>query len=377
VSFLASPSARRLEDLLLAAVNAIPTGSVSVFDRDLRYLFAGGSGLADVGLDPLRLVGRTLPEVFGEQAADAVRGHYARAFEGESVTFDLPVQDRIYQISAAPLPHRAAIVALAHEVTDVRRQQAELSALNRGKDDLLVTLAHELRQPLASMRMAVEVMRKRLGPEQGERAREVVARQLRQLERLTNDLLDARRLIAGEVDLRGEQFDLRTTVEEVLLLADGDVEAKHLSVEVTLPSSPVWVHADPNRLQQVFSNLVQNAVKFSPQGGRVTVSMVAKEATVTTAVRDHGVGIPADTLPHVFEMFVQANHQRGGLGVGLAVVKRLVEAHGGDVTASSGGPGTGAEFTVTLPLHQQEESEPAREGSDQAAGTARPADSER
>jgi signal transduction histidine kinase len=351
VSTVARTSGRLVDDLLLAAVHAIPTGSISIFDRDLRYLFAGGRGLAEAGLAPERLIGRTLLDVFGEDAANAVRPHYARAFDGHSVTFDLPVQDRIYQISAAPLPEYEAIVAVAQEVTGVRRQEAELKELNRGKDHLLVTLGHELRQPLASMRMAVEVMRKRVGPEQGERAREVIARQLGQLERLTNDLLEARRLVAGEVDLHQQQLDLRTTVEEVLLLADGDIESKRLSVDVALPSCPVRVHADPNRLQQVFSNLVQNAVKFSPREGRVTVSMVADGAAVTTSVRDHGVGIPADTLPHVFEMFVQADHHRGGVGVGLAVVKQLVEAHGGNVTASSGGPGTGAEFTVMLPIH--------------------------
>ena len=350
MSLLVNPVGRSVEALLRAAINAIPTGSVNIFDRDLRYLFAGGRGLADVGLDPLRLVGRTIFQVFGEEAADAVCPHFARAFAGEFVVFDLPVQARIYQICAAPLPQYDAIVAVAQEVTTVRHQQAELAALNHGKDDLIVTLVHELRQPLASMRMAVEVMRKRIGPEPGERARDVIDRQLGYLERLTGDLLDARRLLAGEVDLRRQRFDLRTTLEEVLLLAQGDAEAKRLTTEVTLPTSPVWVHADPNRLQQVFSNLVQNAVKFSPQAGRVTISMVLNGATVTTSVCDHGVGIPAETLPHIFEMFVQADRQRGGLGIGLSVVKRLVEAHGGAATASSGGPGAGAEFTVVLPL---------------------------
>ena len=351
MSFFASAATNRsVEELLRAAVNAIPHGSVNIFDRDLRYLFAGGSGLADVGVDPWQLVGRTLPQVFGEEAANVVRPHYARVFAGEFVVFDLPVQGRIYQISAAPLPEYDAIVAVAQEVTDVRHQQAELAALNRGKDDLIVTLAHELRQPLASMRMAVEVMRNRPGPELGERARNVIDRQLGQLQRLTNDLLDARSLIAGEVDLRLQRFDLRTTLEEVLLLADGELAAKGLTVEPTLPSCPVWVDADPNRLQQVFSNLMQNAVKFSPEGGRVSVSMVRTATAVTTSVRDYGVGIPADTLPHIYKMFVQGHHHRGGVGVGLAVVKKLVEAHGGVVTAASDGPGAGAEFTVQLPV---------------------------
>ena len=351
MSFLASPSARGVEDLLVRAVNAIPTGSVNVFDRDLRYLFAGGRGLAALGLEPDRLIGRTLTDVFGEEAANAVRPYYARAFDGESVTFDLPVQDRIYEISAAPLPDCQAIVAVAQEVTQIRQQQAELAALNRGKDELIVTLAHELRQPLASMRMAVEVMRKRIGQEPGERARNVIDRQLHQLERLTNDLLDAGRLARGHADLQRQRLDLRTTIEEVMLLADPAIHARRLTVDVTLPSSPAWVDGDSNRLQQVFSNLVQNAVKFSLEEGQVTIDMVVDAATATTSVRDQGAGISADTLPNIFELFAQADHRRGGLGVGLAVVKRLVEAHGGTVTASSGGPGTGAEFTVRLPLH--------------------------
>ena len=346
-----SSSVGRLEDLVFAAIQVIPTGSVNIFDRDLRYLFASGGGLADAGLDPQRLIGRTLAEVFGEDAANTVRPHYTRAFQGESITFDLPMQDRIYLINAAPLPGGEAIVAVAQDVTEIRRQQADLAALNRGKDDLIVTLGHELHQPLAAMRMAVEVMRQRLSPEQGERAREVIDRQIRQLERLTSDLLDARRLIAGQVELRRERLDLRTTIEEVLLLVDGDAEAKRLMFHLKMPSEAVWLHADPTRLQQVFSNLVQNAVKFSHPGGQVRIGMVADEATVTTFVRDHGAGIASDMLPSIFDLFVQADRHRGGLGVGLAVVKKLVEAHRGDGVGFQRRARRWTEFTVILPLY--------------------------
>ena len=139
-------------------------------------------------------------------------------------------------------------------------------------------------------------------------------------------------------------------MQEVLACAEHDFQSKPLSLHQNLPATPVWVYGDPVRLQQVFSNLVQNAVKFTEVGGLVGVTMRCERSVVVTSVRDTGRGITPDMLPRVFEMFVQSNDQTGGLGIGLAVVKRLVERHGGTVTAESAGRGLGTEFAVTLPI---------------------------
>ena len=339
-----------IPDLLVDAISNMPGGSINIFDNDLRYVFAAGRGLTDVGLDPAALPGRTLAEVFGQQAADSVRPFYARAAAGESVVFELPVSRRIYQITATPLPSRDGILAVAHEVTTIREQQAALEETNRQKDAFILTLAHELRQPLAPMLVALELMQKRISAQAGARAREVLERQVRQLQRLTDDLIDAARISQGRTELKRERLDLRTIVEQVLAFAEHDFQSKPLRLQQNLPSTAVWVYGDPVRLQQVFSNLVQNAVKFTDAGGLVSVTMRCERSVVITSIQDTGRGIAPDMLPRVFEMFVQSNDQTGGPGIGLAVVKRLVERHGGTVTAESAGRGLGTEFAVRLPI---------------------------
>ena len=347
------PALSGLGPLLLQAVANMPGGSVNIFDRELRYLFAAGRGLADVGLSPAMLVGRTLSEVFGEEATAPVRSHYARALAGESVTFELPMGERIYHISAAPLPANDAIVAVAHEVTDLRRHQESLAEKNRYKDEFILTLAHELRQPLGPMLMALDVMRKKVSAATGERAREVVDRQVRQLQRLTDDLMDAARVSQGRTELQCERLDLRALVEQVLALQEPEIASRRLELQRDLPEQPLWVHGDPVRLQQVFSNIIHNALKFSAEGGRLAVSARCDGSAVQARVRDTGRGIAPDVLPHIFEMFVQSKSSHAGLGIGLAVVKRLVEAHGGTVSVQSDGPDTGAEFMICLPASSE------------------------
>ena len=337
--------------LLLDALPAMPGGSINLFDEELRYLYAAGAGLTDVGLDPSTLIGRTLTEVFGEPAASAVRPFYARALAGEAVSFEVTLGPRVYQISAARVPGRTGVIlAIAQEITERRRANAELTERNQRKDEFIATLAHELRQPLAPMVVALDVMRKRISVQAGERAREVLSRQIRQLQRLTDDLLDAARINQGRSELRFERIDLRMIIEEVVAFSEYDIRAKSIALTTDLAEDAVWTYGDPVRLQQVFSNLLLNAVKFTGPGGQIAVSLARQGPWSVTRVTDTGRGISPEFLPHIFDMFAQTTQSGGGLGIGLAVVKRLVDRHGGTVVAHSRGDGLGAEFAVTLPI---------------------------
>jgi len=221
----------------------------------------------------------------------------------------------------------------------------------------MATLAHELRNPLVPIRNAFQAVRlKGADPAIREWAEGVIERQVRHMARLVDDLMDVSRISRWKVRLHLERFDLcrqvRTTAED----QRGAVEAAGLRLELNVPPGPVWARGDPTRLSQVLANLLTNAVKFTDPGGRVTVRLEVtpneREAAVT--VRDSGIGIEPEMLPRVFERFIQAertrDRSRGGLGLGLALVRGLVELHGGRVRADSAGPGRGSEFTFWLPV---------------------------
>jgi PAS domain S-box-containing protein len=235
--------------------------------------------------------------------------------------------------------------------------RAEAEAANRRKDEFLAMLAHELRNPLAPIRTAIELL-KQIGPDEPRlvRVREIIERQVRHQARLLDDLLDVSRISQGKVVLRRERLDLvrmaRDTAEDHRRV----LEAAGLTLSLELPEEPIGVEGDPTRLAEVLGNLLQNAAKFTNRGGSVTVRLVAEPAgrLATLTVRDTGIGIETELLLHVFETFTQADRSlhrsRGGLGVGLALVKGLVELHGGSVWAHSEGLGRGAEFTLMLPM---------------------------
>jgi signal transduction histidine kinase len=244
----------------------------------------------------------------------------------------------------------------------VRERTEELAEANealreadRRKDEFLSTLGHELRNPLAPILNALEIMRLAGDkPETTRRQRERLERQVAQMVRLVDDLLDVSRITTGKLRLTPEALTLQEVFEAALDISRPHIDRGRLTLTLDLPADPVRMQADRVRLAQVFSNLLNNAAKYTEPGGRVTVTTAVGGGRVVVRVRDTGAGIPADVLPLVFELFTQVdrtlNRSQGGLGVGLALVKRLVELHGGTVSAHSDGPGTGAEFTVDLPL---------------------------
>jgi signal transduction histidine kinase/ActR/RegA family two-component response regulator len=253
------------------------------------------------------------------------------------------------------------LISALRTAINARRRQYELrdrlEALrqaDRQKDEFLATLSHELRNPLAPIRNALHVLRLAGGDEQT-RARviDTLERQTANVIRLVDDLLELSRINQGRIELRKERIRLSAVVRSALESSAPIVEAAGHELVVAEPPEPVLLNADPVRLTQVIANLLNNAAKYTERGGRIVLSaqVFGSEAVIT--VRDNGIGIPADMLSHIFDMFVQVDpsreRSRQGLGIGLTLVKRLVELHGGTVEARSEGPGTGSEFIVRLP----------------------------
>jgi CheY-like chemotaxis protein/two-component sensor histidine kinase len=222
------------------------------------------------------------------------------------------------------------------------------------KDEFLATLAHELRNPLAAVSNGVQLMRLANGDGPAiEQARAMMERQLSQLVRLVDDLLDVSRITRGKLQLCKERVELTRVLQQALESSGPLIGAAHHELTVTIPPERILVEADVNRLAQVFSNLLNNAAKYTPEGGRIWLKAERQGSDVVVAVRDTGTGIPPAMLPRIFEMFTQVDRPleraEGGLGIGLTLVKRLVEMHGGTVEALSEGQGKGTEFVVRLP----------------------------
>jgi PAS domain S-box-containing protein len=241
-----------------------------------------------------------------------------------------------------------------------RASRTRAEAADRRKDEFLAMLAHELRNPLAPIRNSLHVLRMRGGDwSLVEKVRGMMERQVQHLARLVDDLLDVSRITLGKVQVRRERLDLVRTLRHGVEAHRDAFAARHVALRLDCPDTPVWVSGDETRLAQVLDNLLANALKFTGEDGEVAVTLAADGKRVLLQIRDTGAGIGADMLPHLFEAFAQADRtldrSTGGLGLGLAIVRGLVELHGGTIRAESAGLGRGSTFTVTLP----EEPEPA------------------
>ena len=231
---------------------------------------------------------------------------------------------------------------------------ARLLEADQRKDEFLATLAHELRNPLAPIRFALESLRAGAPPASAARAREVIDRQVRQLVRLVDDLLDVSRITANKIHLRREPHDLArlmaTAAESIMPLATAAAQ----QLEVRMSASPIWVEGDGARLVQIFANVLSNAVKFTPRGGQIWFTADSKATEAVVRIRDTGIGIAPDVLPRVFDMFQQAEpileRSVGGLGIGLTLARRLVEMHEGRIVVTSPGQGQGTEVEISLPI---------------------------
>jgi signal transduction histidine kinase/ActR/RegA family two-component response regulator len=236
----------------------------------------------------------------------------------------------------------------------VNDRTAKLVEADHRKDEFLATLAHELRNPLAPIRFALESLKPNTAPASAAHARDVIDRQVRQLVRLVDDLLDVSRITANKIRLRREPQKVEqlmaTAVESIMPLAT----AADQRLDVGMPATPVCIDGDGVRLVQIFANVLNNAVKFTPRGGRIWFTAEQESAEVVVRIRDSGIGIAPDVLPRVFDMFRQAGpileRTAGGLGIGLTLARRLVEMHEGTIAISSPGPGHGTEVEIRLPM---------------------------
>ncbi|MFD0668641.1 hybrid sensor histidine kinase/response regulator [Ramlibacter sp. MAHUQ-53] len=404
----AAAAAERERRLLDATFNTVPAGII-VADAQGRLLRMNRANRRIWGIAPYSDTIDGYGEWKGWWAGDSPRaGQRIQAHEwglarsvlhGEEChdivevePFDRPGQRRVTMLASAPVldpaGHIVGGVVVQVDITERIEAERALRETDRQKDTFLATLSHELRNPLAPIRAAAHVLRLSALP--GERARNAVAvieRQGTQLTRLVDDLLDISRLNFGNLRLRREPADLREVVRSALEVGGACLEASGHALQVDLPEAPVEAEVDAARLAQCVSNLVNNACKFMPPPGRVDVTLATRgsdqgpEAVIR--VRDTGQGIAPDMLPRVFELFAQ-EHRSGhsgnaGLGIGLALTRRLVELHGGRVDARSAGPGRGAEFEITLPMRAPAAPPPppaapalALAASDAAAAAAAP-----
>jgi PAS domain S-box-containing protein len=271
------------------------------------------------------------------------------------------------------LPDRRPFLAsMAIDVTDHRKAEQALREADRLKDEFVAMLAHELRNPLAPIRNAVQVLRQ-LGLSDPELkwTRDVIGRQVAQMSRLLDDLLDISRITRGTIVLKKGLVEISTVVERAVETSLPLIKSRRHKLTVDLPQEPVHVEGDITRLVQVIANLLNNAAKYTDAGGRIDLIVETAPHEVLVRVRDNGMGIPGDLLPNIFELFTQGSRSldrsQGGLGLGLALVRRLIEMHGGRVEAQSTGPGSGAEFIVHLPRIAVA---PAQEGAGSAGGGA-------
>ncbi|WP_437852161.1 ATP-binding protein [Sorangium sp. So ce363] len=364
-------AAQRHLALLQNVYSTAPVG-LCFLDRDLRYVSVNETLARITGRPISEHIGRTLGEFIPE--ATPFKDLCKRVLETEQEVTNCelrvarPEGDHHWLVSVHPVRDEAGtmlgINVVVQEVTERKRAEQALLAseqalreADRRKDEFLVMLAHELRNPLAPIRTAIQVLDITGGdaPE-AVRTRDMIARQVAHMARMIDDLLDVSRVARGKIELRKEPCDLARIVRQVTDDYAPSFQDNGIELLVSLPDEPVWAAGDHTRLAQVIGNLLHNALKFTDAGGRVVACLEADPATNTAVivVEDSGIGMDPSMIPRVFETFSQADssldRRRGGLGLGLSLVHSLIAMHGGSVEAHSEGPGRGSTFRVRLPL---------------------------
>jgi PAS domain S-box-containing protein len=374
---------RRLYEAILSATPDF----VYVFSLDHRVLYANDALIQMWGKGREGAIGRTFLDIGYEpwhaemhnREIDLVRTT-KRPIRGE-VPFNGTQGRRIYDYIFVPVLGAdgmvEAVAGTTRDVTDRKQLEDALRATDRKKDDFIALLAHELRNPLAPIRNGLQVIRLAGGEGPLASVREMMDRQLAHMVRLIDDLLDVSRIGRNKMTLRRQRISAADVLANAVETARPALEEAHQELIVSLPSQPVFLDADLTRLAQVFSNLLMNSAKYTEPWGKVWLTAERTETGLTVTVRDTGIGIPAEALPTIFDMFSQVDgaigRSAGGLGIGLALVKGLVEMHGGTVSAASDGPGQGSTFQVSLPLVPEpaDPAAPALENYREGGGPAR------
>jgi two-component system CheB/CheR fusion protein len=341
-------------------------------DREFRQVFVNAAVARTIGMRPEQVLGKTGREIgLRRELCDLWEAAVRRALEErrqQAVELSCESADGSHHYTARMVPEEGPsgevehVLAVVTDVTDRKRAEDALAAADQRKDEFLATLAHELRNPLAPIQNGLEILAHARDAEAASKIRQMMSRQLWHMVRLIDDLLDISRISTGKVTLRKERVSLQTACEIAVEATRAAIEASRHTLDLDLPEDPVWVHADVTRLTQIITNLLTNAVKYTPEGGRITLSVRLEGPDAVARVTDTGLGIPKEMLAEVFEMFTQVNRTlnraQGGLGIGLALVKKLVDMHGGAIAAQSRGSGQGATFTVRLPAAPLESEPP-------------------
>jgi two-component system CheB/CheR fusion protein len=341
-------------------------------DGEFRFVSMTRAGLEATGLSREQVVGARVRDVIPSPSLELVLEHYREAIRtGQCVRWSetsvYPAGTRHAEVAVTPLVGPGGItthlIGIVHDVTERKRADEQLKVSNerlaeadRSKDEFLAMLSHELRNPLAAIQLAVEGFL-RQGSEPGADLRQVfdlLRRQTAQLVRMVDDLLEVSRVTSGKMTLKKQSTDLASLVKQAVETVRPMVEAKALQLDVLVPPEPIAMEVDPARLVQALINLLANAAKYTKEGGKIALSAQRDGEFIILRVKDSGIGIAPEMIEAIFDLFVQSDHaldrSRGGLGLGLTVVRRIVELHGGTVAASSAGIGKGSEFVTRLPV---------------------------
>ena len=347
---------------------------IGMCDRNGIPFFVNRAGLEMVGLDSIEEARRTpvAEFFFPEDQGRIMNEFFPKILEDGHGEIEIRFRHfktgearwMAYKVSALTDADNRPIgfATVSQDVTERKRLSdnlaslaADLSETDRRKNEFLATLAHELRNPLAPMSNMLEVVKRSEGdPQLLKRAHDTIERQLDQMVRLVDDLLDLSRITHDRLELRRTEVELSEVIQQAVEVARPLIDAAGHNLTIDLPDEPIYLDADRARLAQVFGNLLNNSCKYTKPNGTISVSAKRFDSEVVVTVRDNGAGIPKDKLNSVFDMFMQvdrsAERSQSGLGIGLTLVKRLTEMHGGSIEANSGGPGQGSEFVVRLPI---------------------------
>jgi signal transduction histidine kinase/ActR/RegA family two-component response regulator len=289
-----------------------------------------------------------------------------------------PLIDTVLNVAASQasiaIQNARLLTGVREREAQIQKNNIELAEANRHKDEFLAMLAHELRNPIAAISNAVALSRTAGGAQRMGQITDVMDRQVRHLTRLVDDLLDVSRVTLGKIKLHKEILQLAPIIEEAAFSVQNLISQRGHTLSLHLPQAPLRVLGDPTRLEQIVQNLLTNAAKYSNPGGRIEVHLRDLRDAVEMEVRDNGLGITPEMLGHIFDLFTQANssldRSEGGLGIGLTLVKTLVELHGGQITAASEGLGKGSTFTVRLPAYTEAHAEPSSSEMGESARAA-------
>ena len=369
----------------LQAVLNTSVDHIYVFDREGRYILVSEGAARILGRGREEIIGRTWRELgLPPEVMEPVDEQRARVLKTGSpelheVTYQAAIGLRHYEYFISPVEREGGelewVVIVSRDITDRKRAEIALRDADRRKDEFLAMLAHELRNPLAAISNAAQLAKRSNSTEHREWSQEVIEAQVKNLSRMIDDLLDVSRITLGKIQLQTQTLNLGHVINSAVEAARPLIEERKHRLTVDLGAGPLRVEGDPTRLEQVFVNLLNNAAKYSESSGHITLSAQARGSETVVTIDDTGVGMTPELIAKAFDLFAQGDRtiarSEGGLGIGLTLVKNLVEMHGGKVAAESEGPGKGSRLSVRLPLAKERVADAGKPGTPAPASESR------